>query len=64
MSDMSRLLFNEINETLDRLSRNGIGFVDCATADCIEYKIDGRVFEIRITEKQQLNHSLGERNGR
>ena len=51
MSDMSRLLFNEINETLERLSRNGIGSIDCATADCIEYKIDGRVFEIRITEK-------------
>lgn len=51
MSDMSRLLFNEINETFERLSRNGIGVIDCTTTDCIEYKIDGRVFEIRITEK-------------
>lgn len=54
MSDISKLLFNEIDETLSELSRKGVGFIDCVTIDCIKYQIDGRIFEIKITEKQRV----------
>ena len=53
MSDISRLLFNEIDETLSELSRNGVGFIDSETTDCIRYQIDNRLFEIIITEKER-----------
>lgn len=53
MSDLSKLLFNEIDEKLSELSRKGVGFIDCVATDCIEYQIDGRIFEIKITEKER-----------
>lgn len=50
MSDISRLLFNEIDKTLSELSKNGVGFINCESTDCIEYQIDNRIFEIEIKE--------------
>ena len=52
MSDISRLLFNEIDKTLSELSKNGVGFINCESTDCIEYQIDNRIFEIEIKEKK------------
>lgn len=53
MSDISRMLCNEITETLRKLSLSGVGFINCETADAIEYQIDCRIFEIKITEKDR-----------
>ncbi len=52
MSDISKLLFNEIDETLSTLSRKGVGFINSESTDCIEYQIDNRIFEIKIDEKK------------
>lgn len=53
MSDISKLLFNEIEKTLDNLSKSGVGFIDIERTDELEYQIDCRHFVITIKEVEE-----------
>ena len=50
MSDLSTLIINELTQKLKVLEETGVGFIDQSDTKGILYKIDGRYFDIRITE--------------
>lgn len=53
MSDISTLITNEIRDTLEKLSRKGIGFINMETTDVIQYQIDNRLFNITVEEQKK-----------
>lgn len=53
MSDVSTLIINEIRDTLENLSRKGIGFINLETIDAIQYQIDNRIFDIIVKEQDR-----------
>lgn len=55
MSDMQRLLINRIRETVERLSREGVGYINVEDSGGIQYVIDGRVFYINVKEMGRSN---------
>lgn len=52
MSHITNLLTNNIRELLEKLSRSGVGYVDCEYDGKIEYKIDNEVYIISIRKKE------------
>ena len=62
MSDISTLITNEIRDTLENLSRKGVGFINLETTDAIQYQIDNRIFDITVKEQDRWNaRSMAER---
>ena len=62
MSDISTLITNEIRNTLENLSRKGVGFINLETTDVIQYQIDNRIFDITVKEQDRQNaRFIGER---
>ena len=62
MSDISTLITNEIRNTLENLSRKGVGFINLETTDAIQYQIDNRIFDITVKEQDRQNaRSMAER---
>lgn len=60
MSDLSTLLVNQINQGLEGLEKKGVGYIDQSDSKGILYKIDGRYFDIRVTEmNKEENGTLG-----
>ena len=55
MSDISTLITNEIRNTLENLSRKGVGFINLETTDSIQYQIDNRIFDITVKEQDRWN---------
>ena len=53
MSDISTLITNEIRNTLENLSRKGVGFINLETTDAIQYQIDNRIFDITVKEQDR-----------
>ena len=53
MSDISTLITNEIRNTLENLSRKGVGFINLETTDTIQYQIDNRIFDITVKEQDR-----------
>ena len=53
MSDISTLITNEIRNTLENLSRKGVGFINLETTDSIQYQIDNRIFDITVKERDR-----------
>ena len=51
MSDVQSLLINNVRDVLERLSKNGVGYIDCEISEGIRYCIDGRYFDVSIKEK-------------
>ncbi len=51
MSDIRALITNEIRDTLENLSKKGIGFINLETTDVIQYQIDNRIFNITVKEQ-------------
>lgn len=54
MSHLETLLMNAIRKPLEEMQRNGIGYIDGESSDEIYYKIDGRIFRIRINEAEKI----------
>jgi hypothetical protein len=50
MSDMQRLLLNRIRETAEKLSKEGVGYINLEDCQGIQYCIDGRAFYISVKE--------------
>lgn len=50
MSDVQTLLLNKIKESLEDLSKEGVGHIDCEDAEGIRYCVDGRHFYISVKE--------------
>ena len=50
MSDVQRLLINRIRETLERTSKEGIGYINIEDCVGFQYVIDGRAFHITVKE--------------
>jgi citrate lyase gamma subunit len=50
MSDMQRLLINRIRETMEKLSKENVGYINVEDSGGIQYVIDGRVFYIGVKE--------------
>lgn len=53
MSDISTLIMNEIRNTLEGLSRKGVGFINLEAIDTIQYQIDKRLFNITVEEQDR-----------
>lgn len=53
MSDVSTLIVNEIRNTLENLSRKGVGFINLESTDTIQYQIDKRLFNITVEEQNR-----------
>lgn len=53
MSDVSTLIINEIRNTLENLSRKGVGFINMESTDTIQYQIDKRRFNIIVEEQNR-----------
>lgn len=53
MSDISTLIVNEIRNTLENLSRKGVGFINLESTDTIQYQIDKRLFNITVEEQNR-----------
>lgn len=51
MNHILTLLMNQIMTALEKLGREGVGYVNAEHLNCIEYCVDGRVFEITIKER-------------
>lgn len=52
MNHILTLLMNQIMAALEKLGREGVGYVNSEYSNCIEYCVDGRVFEITIEERR------------
>lgn len=52
MTDIQTLLLNRVRESLERLSREGVGYIDGEDSGGIRYCIDGRCFCIQISEEE------------
>ena len=50
MSHLETLLMNEIRKTLYHMKHNNIVYIDAETSNEFYYKIDERIFYIRINE--------------
>lgn len=50
MSDVQTLLLNRIRESLEKLNKEGVGYIDCEDAEGMRYCIDGRYFHIGVKE--------------
>jgi hypothetical protein len=50
MSDISTLLLNRIRESLEKLSNDGVGFINFEDSQGIQYQIDGKWYYISIKE--------------
>lgn len=55
MSDISTLIMNEIRNSLENLSRKGVGFINSEHSNTIQYQIDGRLFSIVIKELENMD---------
>lgn len=44
------LLMGEIRKPLEQMQRNNIGYIDVESSNEIYYKIDEKIFRIRINE--------------
>lgn len=51
---MSTLILNNVRNTMESLSKNGVGFINCEYSDSIQYQIDGRLFDITVKEIERL----------
>lgn len=51
MNHVLTLLVNQIRTALEKLGREGVGYVNSEYSNSIEYCVDGRVFEITIKER-------------
>ena len=49
MTHLETLIKNEVKKSLEKLERDGVGFIDSETTEAIYYKIDN--VEIRISIK-------------
>lgn len=52
MNHVLTLLMNQIRAALEKLSREGVGYINDDGSLSLEYCIDGRVFEITIEERR------------
>lgn len=50
MSHLETLLMSEIRKPLEQMQRNSIGYIDAESSDEIYYKIDERIFRIKVRE--------------
>lgn len=50
MSDISTLILNKIRESLEKLSKENVGYIDGEDCKAIHYAIDGRGFYISVEE--------------
>lgn len=50
MSDVSNLILNRIRESVDRLSKEGVGRTELEDCQGIQYQVDGRYFYISVKE--------------
>lgn len=50
MNHIQTLLFNRVRESLEKLSSEGVGFIDWEESGKIGYFIDGRSFHINVLE--------------
>lgn len=55
MSDISTLIMNEIRNSLENLSRKGVGFINSEHSNTIQYQIDVRLFSIGIKELESMD---------
>lgn len=55
MSDISTLIMNEIRNSLENLSRKGVGFINSEYSNKIQYQIDGRMFDVGIKEFKSMD---------
>ncbi len=46
-------LMFEIQKKLEEIQRRGVGYIYCTYTGEIDYKIDGVVYEIKITERRE-----------
>ena len=46
-------IINEIRETLENLSKRGVGFINLENIDRIQYQIDNRLFNITVEEEKR-----------
>ncbi len=50
MSHLEKLLMDEVRKPLEQMQHNSIGYIDAESSNEIYYKIDERIFRIRINE--------------
>lgn len=50
MSDMSTLILNRIRESVEKLSKEGVGYINVEDCQGMQYCIDGRAFYISVKE--------------
>ena len=50
MSHVGNLIMNVIRETLEKLSRSGVGRIDIERSNTIYYTIDNRTFRVQVLE--------------
>ncbi|MCI9142374.1 MAG: hypothetical protein HFH87_07090 [Lachnospiraceae bacterium] len=50
MSHLEKLLMDEVRKPLEQMQHNNIGYIDAETSNEFYYKIDERIFCIRINE--------------
>lgn len=58
MSHLETLLINEIRKPLEQMQRNNIGYIDGESSNEIYYRIDERIFRIRIKEVDSMENPL------
>lgn len=58
MSHLETLLMSEIKKPLEQMQRNNIGYIDGESSNEIYYKIDERIFHIRIKEVGSTGNPL------
>ena len=53
MNHVLTLLVNQIRTALEKLGREGVGYINSEYSNSIEYCVGGRVFEITIKERRE-----------
>lgn len=58
MSHLETLLMSEIRKPLEQMQNKSIGYIDGESSSEIYYKIDERIFRIRIKEVDSMGNPL------
>lgn len=58
MNHLETLLMSEIRKPLEQMQHNNIGYIDGESSSEIYYKIDERIFRIRINEVDSAGNPI------
>lgn len=56
MTHIETLVMNQVRESLEKLEKQGVGFIGAEYTKEIQYNVDGRTIRVRVAEAPDAEH--------